>query len=300
MVKEKYFQTKVIEWLDNIESGVMIPVYGHKLISGSDLVIQSYIVPKNSDEKELENDEPWHGSLEPGFTQYGFGDSCELLYLRFGNEDGVEPLIVEYEYDGLKDSSIELVEEFRQLFTLYYNRNSSQYICPQDDDRLVCSLNPDYVTIDKKYLKSYLAAKEKVLAICINGQIQESVGTTEKYNDVQSPIEIRNTVGSVNIGNHNGKNYSYLFAKKIIDGCPLSQCNLWPFTENHEYLDFIIGTDENGNEVMHSCDPNTLSNYFGSNPGEPHYLTPVYFDRTVLEKYIRQPERYSVEPGVDL
>ena len=52
-----YFQTKVIEWLDNIESGVMIPVYGHKLISGSDLVIQSYIVPKNSAEKELESDE---------------------------------------------------------------------------------------------------------------------------------------------------------------------------------------------------------------------------------------------------
>jgi hypothetical protein len=40
-----------------------------------------------------------------------------------------------------------------------------------------------------------------------------------------------------------------------------------------------------------------LSNYFGANPGAPHYLTPVHFRGEVLTKYYSHPDRYSVEDG---
>lgn len=63
------------------------------------------------------------------------------------------------------------------------------------------------------------------------------------------------------------------------------------------YLEFIIGEDESGQPVKHSCQPRLLSNYFGANPGAPNFLTPVFFKRDVLQKYYEYPEKYSVEDG---
>jgi hypothetical protein len=52
-----------------------------------------------------------------------------------------------------------------------------------------------------------------------------------------------------------------------------------------QYETFIVGTDDEGESVIHTCDPDTLANYFGKNPAAPHYLTPVSFERRVFDKY---------------
>lgn len=41
-----------------------------------------------------------------------------------------------------------------------------------------------------------------------------------------------------------------------------------------------------------------MSNYFGANPHAPHYLTPVFFDSAVLNKYYSKPEVYKIEDGI--
>ena len=46
-----------------------------------------------------------------------------------------------------------------------------------------------------------------------------------------------------------------------------------------------------------TSDPAKLSNYFGANPEAPHYLTPVFFKKEVLQRYLSHPDRYSVEDG---
>ncbi|MGL4332906.1 MAG: hypothetical protein ACRCSR_08975 [Bacteroidales bacterium] len=94
------------------------------------------------------------------------------------------------------------------------------------------------------------------------------------------------------------ENYSYIFAKNVILGCSLCDSNIWPYNEEKTYVDYIIGIDENGKEMRHTCNPNKLSNYFGANPGAPHYLTPVYFDAAVLSKYYSKPEIYKIEDGI--
>lgn len=81
-------------------------------------------------------------------------------------------------------------------------------------------------------------------------------------------------------------------------GCDLKDCNIWPYNEEKTYIDFIIGIDDSGKEVRHSCNPKNLSNYFGANPSAPHYLTPVFFDAAVLNKYYSKPEVYSIEDGI--
>lgn len=61
-----------------------------------------------------------------------------------------------------------------------------------------------------------------------------------------------------------------------------------------EYEDFIIGVSEDGEPVTHTSDPDTLDNHFGRNPSAPHYLTPIYFSRDVLNKYANSPSRYKI------
>ncbi len=78
----------------------------------------------------------------------------------------------------------------------------------------------------------------------------------------------------------------------------ISECGIWPFEDEKEFVSFIIGEDERGRPIEHNSDPDTLSNYFGANPGEPHYLTPVFFDREVLRKYYEDTERFGVQDGM--
>lgn len=298
-MKDTFRQKDVVDWiLNNIESGIMVPVYGHLNTLGSDVIIKSCLLPKELIDDELNEFENFkHYDLIPAFTEFGDGD---IKYLRFNNDEGIEPLIVEFQYGGLKEEHIELTEEFRSLFSLYYDAGKKEYTCPINNDRIVCKLDHgDFVQIDKMYLKSYLTAKNKVLLLYFNAQIYETVSTDGKYECARiENTEEKTLCLAVDVGNADWNNYSLLRAKKVILGCPLKQCNLWPFNEKHEYIEFIIGMDENGNEIKYSCDPSILSNFFDANPNAPHYLTPVFFDRAVLEKYIRQSERYKIESGM--
>ena len=63
-------------------------------------------------------------------------------------------------------------------------------------------------------------------------------------------------------------------------------------------MEFIIGVDEEGGEIVHTSYPSYLANNFGANPEEPHYLTPVHFRREVLDKYYQKPGKYSVEDSI--
>lgn len=60
---------------------------------------------------------------------------------------------------------------------------------------------------------------------------------------------------------------------------------------------FIIAVDDlSGQELTHTCNPDELGTYFDSDSSRVHYLTPVYFRRTVLQPYIAEPNRYVVTP----
>lgn len=95
------------------------------------------------------------------------------------------------------------------------------------------------------------------------------------------------------------KTYSLLYAKTIIYGCPIKECGYWPYNEQElEFEDYAIAIDEEGNNVMFSSNPSRLSNFINDNSDAPHYLTPVFFKRDVLQKYYAEANRYSVESGI--
>lgn len=66
--------------------------------------------------------------------------------------------------------------------------------------------------------------------------------------------------------------------KRILLPKPVEECGYEPYSRNeeNEYPEYIIGIDEYGEPRSYTSNPAKLSNYFGANPGAPHYLTPVF------------------------
>jgi hypothetical protein len=98
---------------------------------------------------------------------------------------------------------------------------------------------------------------------------------------------------------HDEQSFSRLVGKRAIMPVEKSDSNFWPYKDarRKNYPEFLIGTDDHGESQRFSCDPSKLANYFGANPGAPHYLTPVFFRREVLQKYYGNAAKYTVDDG---
>lgn len=91
------------------------------------------------------------------------------------------------------------------------------------------------------------------------------------------------------------KAFSRLLGKSLLFGIQGRPVPAWLDYGNSDFPSFIIDvSDETGEPITFTCDPDKVSNYFGKNPKAPHYLTPVHFDARVLDRYLDDPERYSV------
>ena len=83
--------------------------------------------------------------------------------------------------------------------------------------------------------------------------------------------------------------FSRLFGKRLIEPLPKSKSGLRGFAEEQKkYADFIIGVDDTGDEIEHTCDPGALANYF----------TSVSFRKQVLDKYYQQPSKYEISDSI--
>lgn len=300
MDKNYIYQVAIREWIENDwGKEIFIPVYGGKKDGELDIFFQSYLIPIGDAESQLETDTyDITGSLLPGITVYGAWESGEALYHKWNNDSSIEPFVLQRNYNGLADDNIEIVEEFRFLFNLYYNSEKKEYIDLENDISVIKVTDKNFVSVHKRYLKSYLAVKNMALVMHIDSRYV----CTEKsfpedglaYRNEENTIFYTLNIGKNLTGMRQG-NYSILFGKKVLFGCDLKDCNIWPYNEKQQYIDFIIGVDDNGKEMQYTCDPSKLSNYFGANPTAPHYLTPVFFDAAVLNKYYSKPETYKVE-----
>lgn len=173
MDKDYLYQIDIREWIERgLDADIMVPVSGNKIDKKYDIYLQSFLLPLNEVENDMENDTYNAHTLMPGITVYGSWEDDEKVYHRWGNDNGYEPLVIKREYNGVATDSIEIVEEFRLLFNLYFNSQKNEYIDVSNGEGItVVKMNDNgYVTIHKRYLKTYLAVKEKVLMIHIDSR----------------------------------------------------------------------------------------------------------------------------------
>ncbi|MFN0021819.1 MAG: hypothetical protein ACKVP0_26535 [Pirellulaceae bacterium] len=266
------------------------------------------LIPNAKVEHSLERPEwdLWIGSGGPGAMQYGFGEGSQTEYLRYGNDEGIEPLILWRNFDGLRDTYVEISEEFRLFHRLFHDRKSDRFYKFDDagNEQLVAVIESCAVRIRLLEIRQFLAVREMHLAIFFDS-VESSIVGLEDMGQGEGGAD-RNE-GLVTFGLHYGdylglnhkKSFSRLLGKRLIPPLSKEKSGFWGFAaeEPEKCVDFIFSVDEHGKEVLSTSAEKELSNYFGANPGRPHYLTPVFFRKGVLDKYYQQPGKYAVEPG---
>ena len=286
----------------------MVTVHSSKNVAGDHHSIYCALIPSGQIEDALSRD-TWDLSHGQGLPSWdGVYELPETLeYLRFGNHDGIEPLVIDRSFFGPREDYVEISEEFRLFHNLYHDKRRDEYVKLDDsgNEIVVAVVKLKLVKIRLKELRQFLAIKEMHLSIqfdCVvfseNGL--EEMGLTASGEDVREGLAFWNlSFSSDAVGIPGKRSFSRLLGKILIESLPKSKSGFGGFAEPQEarYVDFIIGMDDNGDDILHTCDPDALSNYFGRNPEAAPDVTPVSFRKAVLDKYYQQPSMYRVEDG---
>ena len=234
-------------------------------------------------------------------------------YLRYGVDNGVEPLIIGRSFHGLRDDYTEISEEFRLFHNLHHERKTDQYIKIDEDgnEEVVAVVEPNHIHIRLKEIRQFLAIKEMYLAIQFifsetSTQTLEALeftaGDKDKQNNLMRWMQRYGDLEGIN----NCRAFSRLVGKRIVKPLPKTKSGFWPFAEvsEQEYASFIIDVNENGDEIIYTSNPDALKtpadpgNIRGVDEDAPSSLTPIHFRKQVLDKYYHEPSKYTVEDSI--
>ena len=294
----------------NFKSTDLIPVWWRVDRPGTYYSVYSGFVPNAKVEHALARTS-WDlliGDGVPEACKYSGPDGKHRVeYLRFGNDEGIEPLVISRYFHGMREPYVEISEEFRLFHQLYHDRMTDRYIKIDEtgNETEVAIVEAERIRIRLKEIRQFCAVKEMHLAVYFDS-IRYSTLTPQELGEEEGGRDaIRDGLLTYNVayGDYDGacerRAFSSLLGKRLFAPLPKTESAFWGFAEEEprEPVEFVIDVDENGNDILNTSDENRLSNYFCANAGKPHYLTPVFFRRTVLDKYYQQPEKFSVEDG---
>lgn len=244
------------------------------------------------------------GCGKPGFVSYYDGERMVDEYYRI-SDPGIEHIVHARWFPGPYERYFELSEEFRFFFDLYEicdgNRKRSYMRFDDNGDaEKVAIIDENSVKVKLKIIKDYLAARNMLLIQyfeCMrfsNSTLHEQgLQPMEETNRDQLSV-YNHLTRDISLNETNSQ--SWFCGKQLIisavDFAPDSHYN-----PPNKYEKFVVGTDDDGRNVEESCDGSQLADNFGGNLGKTRYLTPVYFTKSVLNKYYNDPRKYSVEDG---
>lgn len=285
----------------------MVTVYLSNRADSHDHGVYCALIPSDQVQRVLAKPS-WdllHGNGLPGSMIHYTDGEERVDYLRFGSDDGIEPLIIDRDFHGLRNSYKEISEEFRLFHNLYHDRQQDRYFRFDDDgnEDLVAVVEPNRIQIRLKEIRQFLAVKGMRLSIQFDYR-EYTMRSLSELSLGQDGIDQHDALVcwgcycGDSIGRH--KASSRLLGKRLIAPLPKEKSNFWGFAEEPapKYVDFNIGLDEYGAEIAFSCNPDGLANNFGANPEAPHFLTPVHFRKQVLDKYYQQPSKFTIEDGI--
>lgn len=261
----------------------------------------------NADVEKVLNNTSWDLTIWSGFPgccMRGSGNDVIIEYDRFGFSD-TEPLVFIRDYIGFRDSHPEISEEFRFFHNLYYEPKRNEFVKFDESGEETCVVRFENgaVLIRLKEIRQFLAIKEMHLALFFDHFRHSNVDVTklpkpkreEFYKDDVTVYQFGIKSDDFTMSDY--PTVSYLYGKKLIRPYPKEKSDFWPYNESEAeaFEEFIIDETPDGDAITYTCNPKKLANYFGANPDAPHYFTPVYFKREVLQKYYNSPEQFSIE-----
>jgi hypothetical protein len=272
--------------------------------------IFSVLVSKNKTMiKKLLSNSDWEVQTSLGTPFFGRLGQSKSVYFNLGDKEVIDGIrfkafTIVRQFHDAHPMRVDIDQSFVLYHGLYFISEEQVYIDPVTEEKVIKYENPSYVKIKTSYLRDYLAAVKMVLVRyhdhrrMVKKEPLEAIGKEE----MKLAVKSKDRNFSIRIGNsiiESEKTFSRLLGKDII----------YPFKEpkhpdflllsgkdEKRCLDFIIGVDNEDNDIEETCNEKELSSFF-VNTGKANYLTPVYFKNEVLQKYYQNPRRYTVSPG---
>lgn len=228
--------------------------------------------------------------FDPGFCVTG----DEILY-GDGRDEGFDYLVKEVYFHSLERAQLHVSQEFVFLFGLLRGDDGNYYAVDEcGREEMVVEVGDGFAMFRTKYLMRYIAAKQMLYVQFVDSRVASS----EHYPlgaKVVCDEDCREASCHYGIWFQSTRERDYLlsmmYARSIVRPQDVSTCGVWPYDEEskEDYPEFIVEELPDGSFRHFSCDPDRVGNYFGANPGAPHYLTPVYFSPSVLDRYRDDP-----------
>ena len=243
-----------------------------------------------------------HGG--PSVNTWGDGT---YEYVR--DRDGLELFVIYRGSYSKHPAYVELSEEFRlfcDMHERYKAEDEREFITIDENgnEDVVAVIKGIQIKIKAKLLRSYLAARRINLLIFIDimryskqtfSELDICPVQNQIVNDEGVIYNYSSLIGNLSDGSKSG---GWVMGKSLLrynegDFEP----EQYPYFHDESYEKFIIGYDKNGDECSYTCEEKKLSNYFQKRGDAPLTVTPVFFRKTVLDKYYKDPNRYQVDDG---
>jgi hypothetical protein len=293
-------QQTILQWFRDQGRRLWLPLSGHREEGGVNIGWYSGLapIPYRSDALKVPDWDLSHGPHGPGFSGWSDGKGGRnQTYHRISSEP-LEPLVIERGFDGVKPGCTELSEEFRLFHNLWQDPSSPGHFYIFDEsgtETLAAVIEDGSVWAATPLVRQYQAARQMDLLLFVDSVVRFDPSLPKPSRKQWTEADLNaSLVGSAGLDTPT----SLLWGTRVIPAPPIEQCRIWPYeVAGDDFPEFVIGTDDLGNEVKFTCNPDRLANYFGANEGAPNYLTPIFFRREVLTKYYKRPDIFTVEDG---
>ena len=261
------------------------------------------VLAETDDVKKLVSDHNWLEDIEYGNQKvWSSNGKVNHDFKPISEKNGVriEPFVIMRSWSA-KGTEIqyEIIQDFVMFYNLLFNREENTYQAIKDNGeitdvvKIIHDKDCKKINIKTDYLRNYLTFKNKFLV----RQHDHRTGSVKSISDLGSArFEKDYEDPSYNfwlvIDDYSGedeKSFSRILGKDVI--LPLSKRkDLLGWEE--KYCEFIIGVTSEFENIEVTCEEDKLGNYFKKS--EPHFLTPVFFNREVLKRYHDTPSKYTV------
>lgn len=228
-----------------------------------------------------------------------------LLDFRWQPEPGVTPLVYVISAMDERKSQFIINNDFRTVYSLfekYIDHQTTYYVQTTKScrERKVLWVEDNVVKANINYIKEFLGITKLNLVLYFDTMIWSDKSYDkwgiEPQSNVPSNCEDVFFLFSHLSGtglDDSKKSGAWFQGKCVIRHEKVNELGAWQVKEEG-YETFIVGLDHNGNEITKTCDENQLPNLFTRKGEEYWTLTPVFFRRDVLDKYLANANRYFV------
>lgn len=307
------------DWLsseDNLSNDWIVIAQRGRMNDYSDVFTTSCLINANDEDiKGFLSNSNWYIN-----ASFGIPNKYQSPYMNESYDDGLEaylegvfysPFTFFRHFNKYRSDRFEIIQKFLLYYNAYWVEETCEYHAINNNGEITVLVkhlldeenDKEQMFVDSHCLRDYLAVNESYLARFHDHRRRSNEDISTFINSRFITHILKNNISffeldlRTDIQYDEIKSTSRLIGKDLVLPYESPESHEIKFEKNdNQFLEFIIQRDKNGKVILSTCNPEKLSSYF-VDKGAPHYLTPVYFKRELLQKYYSEPLKYKISEG---